>query len=95
VVDIAVYKDDPHNIDLLIILDDWKKNITIESFFADIDQEEYLMARQYNVIRVEETYWLKSPEESIDFIRSSLKSLVTESKPKKPSKPIKKNIWLS
>jgi hypothetical protein len=56
IVDIAVYQNDPHNILLLIILDDWKKNITIESFFADIDQEEYLMARQYNVIRVEETY---------------------------------------
>ena len=93
IVDIAVYQNDPHNILLLIILDDWKKNITIESFFADIDQEEYLMSREYNVIRVEEIGWLKNSEESIDFIKDALIKSSVEEKPKvkKTTKPIKKN----
>ena len=91
IVDIAVYQNDPHNILLLIILDDWKKNITIESFFADIDQEEYLMSREYNVIRVEETGWLKNPEESIEFIKDALIKSSVEEKPKVKTKPIKKN----
>ncbi len=64
-IDIAFYKENPKNINLVLILDDWKKNITIQSWFEDIDKEEYLKSRGYEVLRIREQDWLKNKEDVI------------------------------
>lgn len=78
-VDIAVYSKskDKSNILLLIILDDWKKNINISDFFQDIDKEEYLMSRKYKVIRILETDWLKDSEGVIQYLENVINYLET------------------
>lgn len=68
-IDIAIYKSNVNNIDLILILDDWKKNIDIQSWFEDIDKQEYLLSRNYNVIRIREQDWLKDHELVLDKLK--------------------------
>ncbi len=73
-VDLALYTKSINDIDLLIILDDWKKNLTIQEWFEDIDKEEYLKSRNYRVIRIREQDWLKDKESIISRVEKIVKS---------------------
>ena len=90
-IDLAFYYQSVNNIELLIILDDWKKNIDIQSWFEDIDSEEYLKSRNYSLMRIREQDWLKDKEYIIQKIinRLSLNTNV-ELKTQTKNKKIKK-----
>ncbi len=71
-IDIAFYKEDLSHIDLVLILDDWKKNLTFNEWFEDIDKQEYLTARGYKVLRIEEINWMQKRDEIIHKIENLL-----------------------
>lgn len=67
-IDIALYSKTIHDIDLVLKLDDWKKCLSIQEWFEDIDKEEYLSSRKYKVLRIQEIDWLKDKQLIIDQI---------------------------
>ncbi len=90
-VDLAFYTKLTNKVDLLVILDDWKKNLTIQDWFEDIDKEEYLKSRNYNLIRIREQDWLKDKEMMIDYIERCVKSKLLKEAIEKDKKILKRN----
>ena len=90
-VDLVFYTESTKEVDLLIILDDWKKNLTIQDWFEDIDKEEYLKSRNYNLIRIREQDWLKDRETMINYIERCVKSKLLREAIEKDKKILKRS----
>ncbi len=90
-VDLVFYTESTKKVDLLIILDDWKKNLTIQDWFEDIDKEEYLKSRNYNLIRIREQDWLKDREAIINYIERCVKSKLLREAIEKDKKILKRS----
>ncbi len=71
-IDIAFKCKGSSHIDLILILDDWKKNLTFNEWFEDIDQQEYLTQRNYQVLRIEEINWMQNKEGILEQIKNIL-----------------------
>lgn len=90
-IDLAFYTKSINDLDLVVILDDWKKNIDIQSWFEDIDHEEYLRSRNYEVLRIREQDWLVDKDKVINQIYSLLENKLVQ-QVSKTSRKNKKDV---
>ncbi|MGL5519909.1 MAG: DEAD/DEAH box helicase [Metamycoplasmataceae bacterium] len=82
--DIVFYEKNEKDIKLILVLHDWKKIIEIGEFFEEIDKEEYLIQRKYDVLRIMEEKYLLNSSEIIDQIDKQLNPKVMEIEKIKP-----------
>ncbi|MGL4343170.1 MAG: AAA domain-containing protein [Metamycoplasmataceae bacterium] len=78
--DIVFYEKDETDIKLILLLHDWKKIIEMGEFFEEIDKEEYLIQRKYDVLRIMEEKYLLAPKEIIDQIDRHINPIILEEK---------------
>ena len=74
VIDIAIYSKSINNIDLVILTNDFKKHLTFDDFLIDLDKYNLLIARNYPVLWVNETDYLKDKNLILDKILKNLKN---------------------
>ena len=74
VIDIAIYSKSINNIDLVILTNDFKKHLTFDDFLIDLDKYNLLIARNYPVLWVNETDYLKDKNLILDKVLKNLKN---------------------
>lgn len=75
VVDIAIYTNSIKDIKLVLMLNEYKKYITLDEFLADLDIFSLLESKGYNVYWAQETSWIREPDEVVRSISNVLADL--------------------
>lgn len=72
VVDIAIYTNSIKDIKLVLMLNEYKKYITLDEFLADLDIFSLLESKGYNVYWAQETLWIRDQDEVLRTISNVL-----------------------
>lgn len=72
IVDIAIYTNSIKDIKLVLMLNEYKKYITLDEFLADLDIFSLLESKGYNVYWAQETLWIKDQDEVLRTISNVL-----------------------
>ena len=72
VVDIAIYTNSIKDIKLVLMLNEYKKYITLDEFLVDLDIFSLLESKGYNVYWAQETLWIRDPNEVLRTISNIL-----------------------